>query len=108
MPYKSEKMSINNELLDRRVKLLSSQKIEIAELYKTGNYSLNGLAKQFNVSKKTIFNIVNPEKLEISKQQYKERRKDGRYYDKEVHRKAMQSYRKYKHTLYLNGELNND
>lgn len=53
MPYKSEKIKLPKEL-DRRVKLTDQQREEIKELYGTGCYSLNGLAKQYGVSKKTV------------------------------------------------------
>lgn len=44
---------------DRRVKLLDDDKELIKQLYATGQHSLNSLAKQFNVCKKTILLIVN-------------------------------------------------
>ena len=60
MPYKSEKQKLPPEL-DRRRKLNDAQKDEIKHKYGTGLYSLNGLAKEYNVSKKTVLLIVNPE-----------------------------------------------
>ena len=53
MPYKSEKMYLS-ESQDRRKKLTVEQKTEIASLYETGLFSLNQLAIQFEVSKKTL------------------------------------------------------
>lgn len=54
MPYKSEKIKLK-ETQDRRKKLTDKQREQIKELYGTGHYSLNDLAKQFNVSKKNYF-----------------------------------------------------
>lgn len=71
MPYKSEKIKLPKEL-DRRVKLTDEQRKEIEELYGTGCYSLNSLAKRFEVSKKTILLIVNKESAERAKQYRKE------------------------------------
>lgn len=105
MPYKSEKIPINNEKLDKRVKLTKEQKEEIFEMYATGNYSLNGLAKMYNVSKRTIHFIVKPETLENAKKQFAERQKDGRYYDKDKHKNYMKDHRKHKEKLYKEGKL---
>ena len=58
MPYKSEKIKLKG-LQDRRKRLTDEQRNEIKELYGSGFYSLNNLAKKFNVSKKTILLIVN-------------------------------------------------
>lgn len=54
MPYKSDKHSINNPNLDRRVKLLKEQKNEILKLYNTGEYSQRKLARMYNVGRRTI------------------------------------------------------
>ena len=54
MPYKSEKQKLPPEL-DRRRKLNDEHKDEIKHKYGTGLYSLNGLAKEYNVSKKQYY-----------------------------------------------------
>lgn len=105
MPYKSEKIAINNEQLDRRVKLTKEQKVEISELYETGNYSYRILAEMYNVSKRTIQFIVKPEKLEENKRQFAERQKEGRYYDKEKCNEYAKNHRRYKHELYKQGKI---
>lgn len=105
MPYKSDKLSINNEKLDKRVKLTKEQKEEIFNLYSTGNYSLNGLAKMYKVSKRTIHFIVKPEKLMVAKNQFAERQKDGRYYDKDKHSNYMKEHRKYKYNLFKDEQI---
>ena len=50
-----------SETQDRRVKLTSEKKIEILRKYQTGTYSLRGLAREYNVSHKTIALIVDQE-----------------------------------------------
>lgn len=103
MPYKSEKMKLHG-LQDRRKRLTDEQRKEIKKLYGTGFYSLNDLAKQFNVSKKTILLIVNENSAEKAKQYRKEHWKEWQG-TKEEHREAIKKTRKYKHSLMLKGEL---
>ncbi len=106
MPYKSEKIPLKG-LQDRRKKLTDSQREKIKELYSTGLYSLNGLAKEFNVSKKTILLIVNEESAERAKQYRKDHWKEWQRHGEE-HNKAIANTRKYKHSLMLKGELKED
>lgn len=103
MPYKSEKIKLNG-LQDRRKKLTDSQRKEIKELYKTGCYSLNNLAKMYEVSKKTILLIVNKDSAEKAKQYRKEHWKEWQQV-KEEHNEAIKKTRRYKQSLYLKGEL---
>ena len=106
MPYKSEKIKLKG-LQDRRKKLTDEQREEIKQLYGTGCYSLNGLAKRFDVSKKTILLIVNSDSAEKAKQYRKEHWHEWRA-TKEEHREAIKKTRKYKHELHKNGELKED
>lgn len=103
MPYKSEKIKLKG-LQDRRKKLTDMQREEIKELYGTGCYSLNGLAKRFNVSKKTILLIVNEESADKAKQYRKDNWKQWQQ-TKEEHNEAIKKTRKYKQSLMLKGEL---
>lgn len=103
MPYKSEKIKLTG-LQDRRKRLTDEQRIEIKELYGTGCYSLNGLAKKFNVSKKTILIIVNEESAEKAKQYRKENWKQWQRKGEE-HNEAIKNTRHYKHQLYKDGKL---
>lgn len=103
MPYKSEKIKLK-ETQDRRKKLTERQREEIKELYATGLYSLNSLAKRFEVSKKTILLIVNEESAARAKQYRKDHWKEWQRFGDE-HNKAIQNTRKYKQSLYLKGEL---
>ena len=103
MPYKSEKIRLN-ETQDRRKRLTTEQRKEIEELYGTGCYSLNDLARQYNVSKKTILLIVNKESAERAKEYRKEHWREWARDNKE-HAEAIRKTRRYKQQLYKNGEL---
>lgn len=103
MPYKAEKMKLKG-LQDRRKRLTDEQREEIRELYGTGLYSLNDLAKKFNVSKKTVLLIVNDESAKRAKEYRKEHWKEWKS-TKEEHREAIKKTRRYKHKLYVDGKL---
>ena len=103
MPCKVDKIKLL-EHLDRRRKLTQEQKQDIYNLYhKVGGFSLNDLAKKYNVCKKTILLIVNKEsklKNDINiKNNYK------KYYYKEKHNLAIKNTRKYKKELMEKGEI---
>lgn len=106
MPYKSEKIKLKG-LQDRRKRLTDEQRKEIKELYGTGCYSLNDLAKKFEVSKKTILLIVNKDSEEKAKQYRKEHWKEWQRKGKE-HNESIKKTRRYKQELYKNGELKED
>lgn len=103
MPYKSEKIKLN-EMQDRRRKLTTEQRQEIKELYGTGHYSLNDLAKMFYVSKKTILLIVNKESAKRAEEYRKENWREWHRTGKE-HAEAIKKTRKYKQQLYKEGKL---
>ena len=88
---------------DRRVKLTDDQKQEIKQRYDKGGVSLNGLAKEYNVSKKTILLIVNDESKRKNDERIKNHWRD--YYDKEKHYQAIKNTRNYKKELLQKGEL---
>lgn len=106
MPYKSEKIKLK-ETQDRRKRLTTEQRREIEELYSTGCYSLNDLAKIYGVSKKTILLIVNKESAERAKEYRKEHWQEWARKGKE-HAESIKKTRKYKQELYLKGELTED
>lgn len=106
MPYKSEKIKLKG-LQDRRKRLTDEQRKEIKGLYETGCFSLNDLAKRFDVSKKTILLIVNEESAERVKQYRKEHWKEWQRKGEE-HNKAIMNTRRYKQELYLKDELKDD
>lgn len=101
MPYKAEKIKLPPEL-DRRRKLSDEQRDEIKHKYETGLYSLNGLAKEYGVSKKLILLIVNPESKRKNDERIKEHWRD--YVPTKEERNAiMREHRAYKHNI-LKGE----
>lgn len=106
MPYKSEKIKLQG-LQDRRKRLTDEQREMIRKLYDTGCYSLNGLAKKFEVSKKTILLIVNEESAERARQYRKEHWREWQG-TKEEHREAIKKTRRYKNELYKSGKLKED
>lgn len=103
MPYKSESIRLRG-LQDRRRKLTDEQRNEIKDMYSTGSWSLNKLAQQFEVSKKTILLIVNPNSAKKAKQYRQENWREFQR-TKEERTKATREHRRYKQSLYLSGEL---
>ena len=103
MPYKSEKLKLS-ETQDRRRKLTDDQKEEIKRIYAEGKCGTRPLAKQFNVSRKTIQLIVNPE---MKQRQHDYVANNWRKYrpTKEEWAETMKEHRHYKQELYLKGEL---
>ena len=106
MPYKSEKIKLKG-LQDRRKKLTDEQREKIKELYGTGFYSLNDLAKKYNVSKKTILLIVNSDSAERAKQYRKEHWKEWQRTGEEWN-ETIKKTRRYKNQLYKEGKLKDD
>lgn len=102
MPRKSETIKLP-EMYDRRVKLTEDKKAEIRKKYETGFYSLNGLAKEYGVSKKLILITVNPESKRKNDEHIKNHWKD--YYEKDEHTAAMREHRQYKENLYRDGKI---
>lgn len=96
MPYKIEKVPLPREL-DRRVKLTNQQRDEIKTNMEW--LSQRKLALKYNVDRKTIRFIQDPDALEAHKIAYAKRRKDGRYYNKEKQREAIKNTRRYKHSI---------
>lgn len=108
MPRKSDSIPINNPKLDKRVKLTDEDRNSIRAEYETGTISINGLSRKYNVNKRLIQFILFPERQERAKQLFAERQKDGRYYDKEKHRKSIKKHRDHKKELYGKGLLNSE
>lgn len=102
--FEKEKLKIKKEN-DKRIKLTEEDKEEIRKIYATGTISQRQLASLYNVSRRTIQFAINPDKYLINLEQFKERQKDGRYYNKEKHTEYMRDYRKHKAELYKGGEL---
>lgn len=105
MPYKSEKMKLTRDQ-DRRIKLTDAQREEIRQKYASGLYSQRALAKEYNVSRRTIQFTVDADKYARAREQFKQRRKDGRYKpSKEEWAETVREHRRYKQRLYVNGKL---
>lgn len=105
MPRKCDLIPIANEELDRRVKLTSSDKIQIKQLYESGEYSQRALAAMFSVSRRSIQFIIDPEKLVENKKRRAQRGGSKRYYDKESNTKSMREHRNYKNQLFKQGKI---
>ena len=101
MPAIIDKIRINNENLDKRVKLLVSDKVEIVQLYADGLFSTRELSRMYGVSRRTIQFLLDPKKLEDN---IAKRRKDN-YYDREKHTRSMAKHRAYKRELLEKGEI---
>lgn len=102
MPYKfeSEKLHIP-EKLDRRCKLTKEQREEIFNLY--GTISQRKLAKMYNVSRRLIIFIGNPDKYKENTKRAMKYNKE--HYSKERENRYSQSHRAYKKELYKEGKL---
>lgn len=105
MPYKFEKIPINNPNHDKRVKLTGEQREDIKKEYGLGSISIRGLVRKYGVSRRLIQFILFPERQEKAKKDFAERQKDGRYYDKEKHKEYMKKHRGHKKELWENGLL---
>jgi hypothetical protein len=100
MPYKFEYKKIRlPQGTDKRKKLEDSQYKEIRDLYASGTLSYKAIGDMYGVSKSRIIQIVNPHIEERQKKQFKERRMDGRYYQKEEHKEAIKKHRRYKQSI---------
>lgn len=102
MPSKIDSVIINNELLDKRVKLTTNQKQEIIYIREKQQISYQKLANMFEVSKRTIIFICKPETLNSCLEKRKERGGWKQYYDKQKSALAIKEHRKYKNELFKN------
>ena len=101
MPRKSDSIPINNEKLDRRKKLTEAQKEEIRK----SDLSSRKLAAMYDVSRRTIQYIKDPEKKRQNLLRRKERGGWLQYYNKEKHAEATKEHRDYKKKLMDDGLL---
>lgn len=107
MPEKVDKMIIPRKF-DRRVKLTEVDKEKIKSLHSAG-FPIRFIAREFEdkCSRRMIQFVLFPERGKLVAEQFKERRKDGRYYSKENHREAIKGTRRYKKELLKRGLLIN-
>ena len=99
MPYKTDKLKIDNQFLDRRTKLIDCQKELIKYLFANSDISINGLARQFKVNKRLIQFILFPERQKKNLIDRKNRGGTMYYYDKDYHKEKMKEHRRYKHKI---------
>lgn len=100
MPEKVDKMSLPKSL-DRRIKLTDAERKLIRELYAAGGISQRKLAVRFNVSRRLITFILNPDQYAENLKRRKERGGSKQYYDKDYHRVMIKSTRNYKKRVLL-------
>ena len=104
MPYTHEVNHIKLVgLQDRRRKLTDEQKTEIIRLRDEG-WSLMKLAKKFEVSKKSILLIVNPESKAKNDKYIKDHWREFQQ-TREEHNEAVKKTRRHRQELFLKGEL---
>jgi transposase-like protein len=108
MPRKTDTIPINNELLDRRVKLTQDDKKLIVWLREEEQISYQKLANRFGVSKRSIIFICRPELKEKELENRKKRGGSKFYYDKEKHTTSIREHRQYKKELNEKGLLKID
>ena len=103
MPYKSEKIiKLAGTSKDRRRKLTDKQKDEIAAL--KGTMSQRECARKFNVSRRTIQFLWDPDKHKRNLQCRQERGGSKQYYNKEKQKQYMKRHRHYKQDLFLSSK----
>lgn len=100
MPYKfeTEKKKLPKNL-DRRVKLSDDDKLAIKKLIDSTSLSNAEIWEKFWVHRKTIYLIRNPRQAKKEKEEFKIRRLDWRYYNKDIQNQAIKETRKYKKSL---------
>lgn len=99
-----DRLRIAGTANDRRIKLTDTQRCEIRERYKAGNVSTYTLANEYGVIRRTIAFVLDPDRYERCREQFKERRRDGRYdVPTEERTRIMREHRRYKHELFKNG-----
>ena len=98
MPYKSEKIKIEGTSFDRRIKLTINDKEEIKRL--SSDHSQRYLAKMFNVSRRTIQFIIDPNKHIENLKRRAEKCGSKQYYDREKQTQSIREHRKYKNDLF--------
>ena len=105
MPRKSDLIPINNEKLDRRVKLTEDDKKLIVWLREEEQISYQKLADRFNVSKRLIIFVCKPETKLKDLGNRAKRGGSKVYYNTENHRLSMKEHRDYKKQLFQQGLL---
>ena len=99
MPYKTEKIRYDCPFLDKRSKLLPCQK-EMVVYYHQRGYSQRKLAAMFNVSRRLITFIIDPDKLKKNKEVRRDRGGSKIYYKGgEAWAETVRNHRRRKHSI---------
>ncbi len=102
MPYKFETDKIKMPRQhDRRVKLSDDDKARVSLLHDQ-ELSQRAIARAIGCSRGMVVYILYPERLARAKMLYKERRKDGRYYNKKNNTISQRNHRRYKNIILKN------
>ncbi len=105
MPYKSERIKIEGTKHDRRIKLTEDDKELIRWLREEEKLSQRKLAAQFNVSRRLIQFVLDPEKKKKDLENRAKRGGSKIYYDRETQNEAIKEHRQYKQKLFLEGKI---
>jgi len=103
MPRKSDAIPINNEKLDRRVKLTAEDKELVKKIREEQQISYQKLANRFGVSKRLIIFICKPESKIKDLENRAKRGGSMIYYDRETHTASIKQHRNYKKELFSQG-----
>lgn len=98
MPYAHEKKRIPRSL-DRRVKITDAQRENVKTMYTFERLAQREISRRTGISRRSISFILFPEREAVVKAQFKERRKDGRYYNPKTWPATMREHRRYKQTI---------
>lgn len=106
MPYRSTGIIISGTRYDRRRKLTPGQRAEIFRRYHTERVSQRQLAREYDVSRRLVSFIVNPESEERNRELLNERKAKGLYKpDRKRHTEIIREHRRYKQKLYKEGKI---
>ena len=98
MPFKTDKISLDDSFLKRSAKLLPCQK-EMVIYWHNRGLSQRKLAALFNVSRRLITFIIDPAKHTDNLERRRERGGSKQYYNKDKHTEAIRNHRRYKYNL---------
>lgn len=96
MPYKTDKLPLASQFLDRRVKLLNCQQERLKKMHADG-VSIHALASIFHISRRSVQFILFPERKEANLLARKQRGGHTQYYNREDWAGIMREHRKYKY-----------
>lgn len=98
MPFKLDKVNLTKKF-DRRIKINEEMKKDILQLISEW-HSQNYIAKVFNISRRSVYWIKNPDKLKEFQSMQRSKKVHLLYYEKDKHNKSIKKLRKYKQELF--------